>query len=105
FASPEQPLGNVEVVLTRTVTEIAGGIADDRGQRLLDPRVLAFATDRTRWYANSRYLAYANPDEEGAFSVRGLPPGDYYVAAVEDGSDIVESGGLEDPELLERLAA
>jgi len=105
FGSVEQSLANVEVVLTHGVTEIAGEIGEDHEQRLQDALVLAFSTNRARWYANSRYLAHATPDEEGAFSVRGLPPGDYYVVAVEGGTEVVENGAHEDPEWLERLAA
>lgn len=103
FSSPEQSVGNVEVVLTRGETEITGEAADDQGRPLRDGLVIAFATDPARWYAHSRYLGHATPDEDGAFAVHGLPPGDYYVAAVEDGSDVVENGALDDPELLERL--
>ena len=39
------------------------------------------------------------PATDGAFSVRGLPPGEYFLAALAD----LEPGEWNDPTLLERL--
>jgi hypothetical protein len=61
---------------------------------------VAFPVDRGRWYTGSRFIKIAPPDEEARFNLGTLPPGDYWVAAV----DALPDGSLEDPELLARLS-
>ena len=66
--------------------------------------VIVFATDRSKWSTASRFLRLARPAEDGSFEVASLPPGEYWVAAVDpvDGTDV--SGDWLKPESLEKLS-
>jgi hypothetical protein len=103
FGSKSQSLSDVEVVLTDRITEIAGTVADDRGRSAADARVVAFAADRDLWYDRSRFAKIAAPDANGAFSIRDLPPGVYFVAAVDRRRASEENGEWLDPDLLDSL--
>lgn len=46
----------------------------------------------------SRHIQAARPDQNGAYSLRGLPPGDYFVLV----TDNVEQGEWYDPAFLEQ---
>ena len=48
-----------------------------------DGWAIVFSVDRDRRYTGSQWMATTNLDDEGRFTVAGLPPGDYYVTAVE----------------------
>jgi hypothetical protein len=103
FGSKSQSLSDVEVVLTDRITEIAGTVTDDRGRSAADARVVAFAVDRDLWYDRSRFAKIAPSDANGAFSVRDLPPGVYFVAAVDRRRASEENGEWLDPDLLDSL--
>jgi hypothetical protein len=88
-----QVLTGVNLVLTNQLTEINGTIADERGAPITEFTLLAFADDESLWRPFSRYIMTARPDQNGRYQVRGLPPGDYYLAAV----DPAEQGEWFDP--------
>ena len=87
FGSKSQSLSDVEVVLTDRITEIAGTVFDDRGRPV----------------ANARVVAFAASDANGAFSIRDLPPGPYFVAAVDRRRASEDNGEWLDPDLLDSL--
>ena len=60
-----------------------------------------FPVDRDRWYPGSRYVKSALAAEQGRFTIASLPPGDYWVAAVE----ALPDGALRDPGVLDALTA
>ena len=64
---------------------------------------MAFAADRDLWYDRSRFAKIAASDANGAFSIRDLPPGDYFVAAVDRRRASEENGEWLDPDLLDSL--
>ena len=103
FGAANQSLTDVEVVLTSRVTEVAGRIADDRGKPVADARVVVFPTDSDLWYDRSRFLKISASDAEGAFVVRDLPPGDYFLAAVDRRRASEGNGEWMNPELLNSL--
>ncbi len=76
-----------------------------RGDLTNDYTLLVFPVDRDRWYPGSRYFRRAGPASAGNFSVRGLPPSDYYVAPVA-GWSVLKDGddAWQDPEFLESIA-
>ena len=82
FGRADQSLGDVEVVLTDVVSELGGTVGNDVGDPLPGSFVVVFATDRSRWYAASRFLRTAMAGAGGAFSIAGLPFGTYDAAAV-----------------------
>jgi hypothetical protein len=101
FGRADQSLTDVEVVLSQRVTGVAGRTSD-RG-RPAAASILFFAADRQAWYAQSRFFKKVISTADGTFSGDGLPPGDYFVAAV----DTVPGGrggdDWQDPDYLETL--
>jgi hypothetical protein len=65
--------------------------------------MLAFSTNAAFWRPESRHIMTARPDQTGRFQLRGLPAGEYYLAAI----DPAEPGEWFEPSFLEqqRLAA
>jgi Carboxypeptidase regulatory-like domain len=105
FGAPDQSLVDVQIVMTSQVTELSGTVVDARGDVAADYTLLVFPVDRDRWYPGSRFFRRAAPASAGNFSVRGLPPSDYFVAAV-SGWDVLKDGAdaWQDPEFLESIA-
>lgn len=95
----DQNPSGVTVVLTDRVIELSGTVFDADGQPQLDYTVIAFSTDPSNWRPLSRSIQAGRPDRSGQFRLRGLPPGDYYVVAVDD----VESGEWFDPAFLDGI--
>ena len=87
----------LEIELTQRTTTVSGGVSDDRGRVALDTTVIAFADDPGKWGRHSRFIEIARPDQQGRFTIRGLPPGRYLAIAVE----YLEPGEERDPDMLE----
>jgi protocatechuate 3,4-dioxygenase beta subunit len=105
FGNRDQSLNDVEVVLTNRLTELTGTAIDSRSQPATAFTVLVFSTDHDRWYAGSRFFRRVASQTAGNFGVRGLPPGDYFVAAV-SGLSVLRDGvdAWQDPEFLDSIA-
>jgi hypothetical protein len=93
-------LGGVQLVLSRTGATVTGKVVDPDGEPVPDSTVVVFAENRVLWGVASRHVRAVRPDRQGRFSIGGLPPGAYRVAA----SDSVVEGQWEDAEFLEGLA-
>jgi protocatechuate 3,4-dioxygenase beta subunit len=78
-----QALTGVTVVFTDRLTEVNGTLKDANGVPLTEYTLLAFTTDQELWRPQSRHIMTARPDQNGRYQIRGLPPGDYYLAAVD----------------------
>jgi hypothetical protein len=64
--------------------------------------ILVFSTDRATWYPQSRRMRPpTQPGSDGMFRFTGLPPGEYYLAAVTD----LEQGDWGDPGFMDQVAA
>jgi len=87
----------LEVELTQRLTTVSGGVSDDAGAVALDATVILFAEDPGKWGPHSRFIQSARPDQQGRFTIKGLPPGEYVAIAV----SYLEPGEERDPELLE----
>ena len=105
FGTKEQSRSDVEVVMTNRVTQIGGTVVDERGGPARDAAVVAFASDRSLWYAGSRFVGHADVYYEGTFDVSALAPGDYYVSVVENRRVLDVGAEIENPEFLESLVA
>jgi hypothetical protein len=101
FGRQDQSIKDVEVVLTDRGGEVSGSLTDSRGRLLTDYTVVVFATDRERWFLESRFLKHSTPGKGGVFEVRGLPGGDYFVAAV----DQLQMEEWRDPDFLESIVS
>jgi hypothetical protein len=93
-------LADVVVTLTDKVTEVTGTFMDSAGKPSSDYAVMIFPADRSQWRSSSRYVrAPVRPDNQGKFSIKGLPPGDYYICALVE----PPQNAYYDPALLEAL--
>jgi hypothetical protein len=91
---------DLSVVFTERPPVLQGVFQDRSGRPATDYFVLVFSADRTFWVPASRRIRTARPATDGSFDVRGLPPGDYLIAALAD----LEPGEWNDPTLLGELA-
>jgi len=92
-----QNLANVVIAFTDRLSEITGKVTDQQDVPVPEFTVLAFSTDPAFWRPQSRHIMTARPDQTGQYRMRGLPPGDYYVAAV----DPTEQGEWFEPAYLD----
>lgn len=89
----------VEVLLTRSPTTVSGSVVDSAKHPVNEYSVAVFSKDRERWGYRSRYIAAARPNQQGLFSIKGLPPGEYLAVAV----DYLEQGESQDPAFLDSV--
>jgi hypothetical protein len=78
-----QRLADVTLVFTNKLSQITGTVTSDQGLAVTDYTVLAFPTDDRLWRPQSRHIMTARPDQNGKYQIRGLPPGEYYMAMVD----------------------
>jgi hypothetical protein len=99
---PGADLGAVAVTFTDQSTELSGKVTDPAGEPVSDLTILVFPTDRSLWAPTSRRMRQpSQPGSDGMFKVTGLPPGDYFLAAVTD----LEQNDWGDPAFMEQVAA
>lgn len=105
FEAPLRVLPNSPVdwtiTFTDTPTSLTGVLQDRGGRAATDYYVLVFSGDRQYWTPGSRRVRMTRPGTDGAFTTKGLPAGEYLVAALTD----LEPGEWNDPALLEQLVA
>ncbi len=89
----------LELVFTDQISLLSGIVHDGRGTPLPDFTVVAFPSSETLWQPQSRHIQASRPDQNARYRIRGLPPGEYLLAAVE----VVQQGEWFDPRFLERL--
>jgi hypothetical protein len=99
FGFVEETFPNAEVVLSSAGARITGSVTDAARRRATEFVVLAFSTSRVNWYTGSRHLKRAVTGEGGSFDVDGLPPGEYFVAAI----DALPRGDWQSAEALDLL--
>jgi protocatechuate 3,4-dioxygenase beta subunit len=96
---PSENLTDLEVELTNRVTDVSGLVTNPKGEALKDYSVIVFPQDREKWTPNSRYVKSSRPDQDGRFKVSAIPPGEYYVIAL----DYVDSNDWNDPQFLDSI--
>jgi len=105
---------DIEVVISTAGATVTGRVTDDRAAPVRDYAVLVFPTFRDRWFAGSRWVKGLRAASlSGPFVVTGLPPGDYWVAAIDPlgsagpmrGMSGTRALPLADPDLLESLSS
>ncbi len=99
FGATDQSVSDLEIALTRRVSEVSGRVTDARGRGVRDATVVVFTGDRQSWGPASRFVATTKTGRDGTFSIRGLPPADYFVAAVDSAAD----GEWQAPEFLDAV--
>jgi hypothetical protein len=71
-------------------------VLEDSGKPVGDYTLVAFSTDADKWGYQTRFVRSARPDQDGKFTIRALPPDEYFVVALE----YLETGQEFDPEQL-----
>jgi hypothetical protein len=94
-----EQLTGVQVAIITQLTKITAQIVDEKGAPVIDGTLMVFPTDSAKWFDNSRAVRAARPDQKGDCELKGLPPGEYLVVAV----DYVEEGLWYDPDYLESM--
>jgi hypothetical protein len=113
---PGRHYENVRIVMTDRRSQVRVRVSETDGTPTGDYAAVAFPVQRERWRIPDRYIRAAaplppsflgTPDPSGTGgepgrSLRfiGLPPGDYYLIAVDD----IEHRAARDPVVLEKLA-
>jgi hypothetical protein len=96
---PNEHVRGLEVELTNRLTTISGLVTNARGETVKDYATIAFSQDRAQWTDTTRHQGSGRPDQDGRFKINGLPPGDYYIVAL----DQIEPGQSSDPDFLETV--
>ena len=97
----DRSVANTVVLYTDLRTEVTGVLQTPAGVPAVEYFVLAFSADRQHWFAGSRRTRTARPASDGRYVFTDLPPGDYFLAALED----VEPKQLGDPAFLAQAQA
>jgi hypothetical protein len=92
-----ETVSNVVVTFTDKISQVTGTITGSNGAPLTEYTVLAFPTDASLWRAQARQIMTARPDQTGKYTIRGLPPGEYYIVPV----DPAEQGEWFEPTYLD----
>jgi hypothetical protein len=87
------------VTYTDKPTSLAGVFQDRGGRAATDYYIIVFPSDRKYWTPGSRRVRTTRPATDGAFGAKGLPPGEYFLAALTD----LEPGEWNDLAFLEQL--
>jgi hypothetical protein len=92
-------LRGLNVIFSDRVSTLSGTVRAEGDASPAGLTVVAFPSDEALWFPESRHIRTARADQAGSYRMAGLPPGDYFVAAVDD----VEPGEWYDPAFLEQL--
>ena len=96
---PGNNVTGLVITLTDRLSEITGSVRDGRGEPVADYVLVAFPENTKLWGAQSRFVQTTRPNQNGTFSIKGLPPGRYLAAVV----PALENGLQNDPAVLEQL--
>jgi hypothetical protein len=97
---PGENISDLVLTFTDQTTEISGMLIDGRGRPAPEYFVFVFPTSRSAWYQGSRRLRQpTRPASDGKYRITGLPPGEYYVAALTD----FDFNDISDASFLEQL--
>lgn len=94
------PRGDLVITFTDGASELSGIVRTALGQPAPDYQIIAFTTDHTLWMPQSRRIQSVRPSADGHYTMRNLPPGEYFLAAVDD----VEPGEWFDSAFLQQVA-
>jgi hypothetical protein len=96
-----QNIDGLTVTFTDQPTEISGTLLDGANKPTPGFSIVVFSTDRSTWTPGSRRISPPiQVSSDGKYRVAGLPPGEYFLAALTD----YEQGDLGDRSFLEQMA-
>jgi protocatechuate 3,4-dioxygenase beta subunit len=89
-----------EVILTDVFTTISGTVLVEDRDLAQGYAVIAFPVSSLNWTLGSRYVKLTYLDDKGTFSIRGLPPAEYFIAVTRD----FDESDLGTNDVLDRLS-
>jgi hypothetical protein len=91
-------LRGIVVALTSGPAEFAGSLTTADGRTAEGHGIVVLPAERTYRFPGSRRVQFARAGSDGSFVIRGLPAGDYLVAALTDvdASDLTDARFLDD---------
>jgi hypothetical protein len=92
---------SVVITLTDRLTQLTGMVRGPNGQPAADYVLLVFPENQALWGGQSRHVAVARPNQNGMFSISGLPPTRYLAVVLPS----LENGTQHDAALLSQLRA
>jgi protocatechuate 3,4-dioxygenase beta subunit len=98
FMSARDSRDDLVVVISGTAGSITGTV--DVGAQ-----VVAFSTNRERWTIGSAFVQSIYADTAGRFALTSLPPGEYFVAAIDSIRDELQRPEADRAQLLESLTS
>jgi hypothetical protein len=106
FQSADDSHDDVTIVLASTAATVTGTTTGSDARPLPGAQVVVFSTNRERWYTGSPSMQYVFSGEDSRFKIASLPPGDYWIVAIEsDENEFAIRRESERVELLESLIA
>lgn len=98
-AKPGSNAAGLEIMLTNTQTTLSGGVRALNSETVKDYVVAIFPSNLREGDIPTRFVRLARPDQDGKYLIKGLPPAEYFAAAVET----LEQGGQWDPAFQEQV--
>lgn len=98
--SRQMPTTGLQILLTDRLTELTGAARDALGRPTTDYTVVIFPEDPALRVFPSRFVRSARPNQDGEFTVSGLPPSRYLAYAAQ----AVPRGASTNLEFLARIA-
>lgn len=95
-----RPVGGGLLRFTKSGGHVGGAVTNTAGDPVTDYVVMIFPAEAALWVPQSRRIHIAQPDAQGRYTFKGLPAGDYRLAAVIP----PEAGQQFDPEFLAQAA-
>lgn len=86
----EEVVNGFKLVLSNRITHVRGFLVSQDADDIQSYAIVAFPTNPLHWRTMSRYTKLTYPDAAGRYEIRGLPPGQYMLAATRafDRSDL-----------------
>jgi len=97
----DQDVTNLVLTMTDASSELSGILADATGKPTPDYTIVVASAESRYWLPGSRRIVVTRPGPDGRYNVRGLPGGQYFLAALID----PEQGIQYDPGFLKEIAA
>ena len=98
--SRQMPTTGLQILLTDRLTRLTGTALDTLGQSTTDYTVVIFPEDAALRVFPSRFVQSARPNQDGEFTVSGLPPSRYLAFAAQ----AIPRGAWTNLEYLARMA-
>jgi hypothetical protein len=96
---PGASLSGVTLTIADSQTVLSGQVTDSVGASASQVYVSVFSTDRVNWTQGSRRVTSVRATDTGAYSIAGLPAGEYYLCALTE----LDATLQYEPEYLEQL--